>query len=134
MAPDSDEAGEEASAFHRRRYPPTKATRSSSGSSSSSPTVQTANSTLPVRAIEQIRRQYFQDEKFIIFTQYLETLKFYAVQSWGRSTGRRTSPPQKGRPAEDKTLLSRWKPSGSPTARSYSSVHRLVAFSAAPAL
>lgn len=65
-----------------------------------------------VRAIESIRRQ-FPEEKFIIFTQYLETLEFLR-EELGRLYGIEKIVTVKGGSLEDKiaSIESFWKPDG----------------------
>ncbi len=66
-----------------------------------------------VRAIEQIRRQ-FPDEKFIIFTQYRETLEFLR-EELGALYGQQKIAVVKGGPLDDKiaAVESFWKANGS---------------------
>lgn len=65
-----------------------------------------------VRAIEQIRRQ-FPEEKFIVFTQYRETLEFLR-EELGRLYGAEKIAAIKGGPLEDKiaAVESLWQPDG----------------------
>jgi superfamily II DNA or RNA helicase len=65
-----------------------------------------------IRAVEQIRRQ-FQNEKFIIFTQYLETLKFLR-EELGKLYGQEKIAVIKGGAIEDKiaAVEAFWRPDG----------------------